>query len=303
MTILKHIVTNPEAGIRIDKLLVQLNPDYSRSQIQSWIQHGYVHVNQQQIKGNHKCAPGDKLEWEIPVVEEQVFEGEAIPLDVVYEDDWLLVVNKPRGMVVHPSAGHMSGTLVHALLHHTNHLSDENGEHRRGIVHRIDKDTSGLLLVAKDNVTHQDLARQLADKTVNRRYEAIVHGVIEHESGLIEAPIARDPKNRQKMGVVDHGKDATTHFHVLERFPSFTHISAKLETGRTHQIRVHMKYIGYPVAGDPKYGPRKTLQINGQALHAKIIGFTHPHTKEWMQFEAPLPIYFNELLDKLPNMY
>ncbi|WP_217585670.1 RluA family pseudouridine synthase [Lentibacillus saliphilus] len=299
----EHIVTEADVHIRIDKLLVNILPELSRSQIQSWIQDGHVTVNENSVKVNYKCKIGDVIKWTEPKEDVLIIEPEPIPLNIVYEDDDLLVVNKPRGMVVHPSAGHMSGTLLHALLHHTSKLSTINGEHRQGIVHRIDKDTSGLLLVAKNDETHMGLAQQLADKTVNRRYEAIVHGIIDHETGLIDAPIARDPKNRQNMAVVDDGKHAITHFHVLERFNTFTHIEARLETGRTHQIRVHMKYIGHPVAGDPKYGPRKTLQIGGQALHAKIIGFTHPKTGEWLQFEADVPEYFKELLEKLPNMY
>jgi 23S rRNA pseudouridine1911/1915/1917 synthase len=220
-------------------------------------------------------------------------------LEIYYEDADVLVVNKPRGMVVHPAPGHTSGTLVNGLMHHCTDLSGINGVMRPGIVHRIDKDTSGLLMVAKNDMAHESLVNQLVAKTVTRRYKAIVHGVIPHDKGTIDAPIARDKKERQSMTVDENGKHAVTHFQVLERFKDFTLVECRLETGRTHQIRVHMKYIGYPLAGDPKYGPKKTLDMNGQALHAGILGFDHPRTGEYIQFEAPIPEVFEETLNIL----
>ena len=209
------------------------------------------------------------------------------------------MVNKPRGMVVHPAAGHASGTLVNGLMYQLDHLSGINGELRPGIVHRIDMDTSGLLMVAKNDIAHRHLVEQLMAKTVTRKYTALVHGVIPHNLGTIEAPIGRNPKERQEMAVVDDGKDAVTHFNVLERFKDFTLVECVLETGRTHQIRVHMKYIGYPLAGDPKYGPRKTIETDGQLLHAGVIGFIHPKTGEYLEFKSELPQYFTEILDDL----
>lgn len=204
-------------------------------------------------------------------------------------------------MVVHPAPGHTTGTLVNGLMAHCKDLSGINGVLRPGIVHRIDKDTSGLLMVAKNDLAHESLVNQLVAKTVTRKYQAIVHGVIPHDYGTIDAPLARDPKDRQSMTVVDNGKHAVTHFQVMERFKDFTLVECQLETGRTHQIRVHMKYIGFPLAGDPKYGPRKTLDIGGQALHAGVLGFNHPRTNEYLEFEAPVPEYFVELLEFLRN--
>ncbi|MGY0692316.1 RluA family pseudouridine synthase [Virgibacillus sp. FSP13] len=289
--------------IRIDKLLAEINPDNSRSQVQTWINQDMVTVNDKIVKANFKCQPGDVVKWSIPETAPLSIKPEDIPLDIVYEDHDVIVVNKPRGMVVHPSAGHASGTLVNALLHQCSDLSGINGVERPGIVHRIDKDTSGLLVVAKNDLAHASLAEQLQAKDVERKYEAIVHGVIEHENGLIDAPIGRDPKDRQKMGIVEEGKPAVTHFKVLNRYQHFTHVECQLETGRTHQIRVHMKYIGYPLVGDPKYGPRKTLNIDGQALHAKILGFTHPRTKEWLYFQVNAPKVFQDLLTQIEKKY
>lgn len=295
----QHKVTETEQNMRIDKLLALRVNDVSRSEIQTWIADSYVHVNGKQVKANYKCQKGDDINWTEPEQSALKIEAENIPLSIVYEDEDLLVVNKPRGMVVHPSAGHQHGTLVNALLYHCENLSQINGDHRPGIVHRIDKDTSGLLVVAKNDKAHTVLAGQLSEKSIERRYETIVHGVIEHETGLIDAPIGRDPNDRKKMGVTDNGKPAVTHFRVLKRFADFTHVECKLETGRTHQIRVHMKYIEFPIAGDPKYGRRKTLDISGQALHAKSISFRHPATNETMHFEIEAPPYFQNLLEQL----
>ncbi|MBO8155311.1 MAG: RluA family pseudouridine synthase [Bacillaceae bacterium] len=294
-----HTVLPDEHNERIDKLLTKLNSDASRTQVQGWIKDELVKVNDETVKSNYKCQTGDDISWQVPEAEPLDIQAENIPLDIVYEDKDVLVVNKPRGMVVHPSAGHASGTLVNALLYHCHDLSGINGVERPGIVHRIDKDTSGLLMVAKNDRAHTGLARQLSKKTVKRKYEAIVHGVISHNSGTIDAPIGRDPKDRQKMAVVENGKEAVTHFQVLKRFQDFTHVECVLKTGRTHQIRVHFQYINHPLAGDPKYGPKKTLAIGGQALHARVLGFEHPVTGEWLEFEKEPPEAFQKVLDDL----
>ncbi|WP_297989069.1 RluA family pseudouridine synthase [Anoxybacillus sp.] len=288
-------------GERIDKVIAELNEQWSRSQVQQWLKEGNVLVNGKAVKPNYKCHVDDEVMISIPDPEPLHVEPEHISLDIYYEDADVLVVNKPRGMVVHPAPGHMRGTLVNALLAHCQDLSGINGVLRPGIVHRIDKDTSGLLMVAKNDLAHESLVNQLVNKTVTRKYVAIVHGVIPHDYGTIDAPIGRDPRDRQSMAVVENGKEAVTHFRVLERFDHYTFVECQLETGRTHQIRVHMKYIGYPLAGDPKYGPRKTLPIDGQALHAGVLGFHHPRTGEYLQFEAPIPYEFERLLDMLRN--
>ncbi|WP_153124179.1 RluA family pseudouridine synthase [Peribacillus tepidiphilus] len=299
---LQYTIDEHQAGGRLDKLLSTVNEEWSRTQIQQWMKDGHVRVNGQTVKTNYKCSVGDVIEIQIPEPEELDVLPEEMDLDIYYEDSDVLVVNKPKGMVVHPAPGHTTGTLVNGLLAHCKDLSGINGVMRPGIVHRIDKDTSGLLMVAKNDLAHESLVQQLVDKTVKRKYKAIVHGVIPHDYGTIDAPIGRDKKDRQSMAVTEeNSKHAVTHFRVLERFDHFTFIECQLETGRTHQIRVHMKYIGYPLAGDPKYGPRKTLDINGQALHAGILGFVHPRTKEYLEFEAPLPEEFENILDKLRN--
>lgn len=296
------IVNEQFVNERIDKMLSTYYEDWSRTQVQGWIKDGLVLVNNQKVKGNYKCQLHDEIIVSIPEPEILDVKPEKMDLDIYYEDQDVLVVNKPRGMVVHPAPGHMSGTLVNGLMAHCQDLSGINGVLRPGIVHRIDKDTSGLLMVAKNDRAHESLVQQLVNKTVTRKYLAIVHGVIPHDVGTIDAPIGRDPKDRQKMTVTDvNSKEAITHFRVLERFDHYTFIECKLETGRTHQIRVHMKYIGYPLAGDPKYGPKKTLPIEGQALHAGVLGFIHPRTGEYMEFEAPLPPEFENILNLLKN--
>ncbi|MFO1445830.1 RluA family pseudouridine synthase [Bacillus sp. Bva_UNVM-123] len=300
---MEHIIPEEQAGERIDKVLSTLNKEWSRTQVQLWIKDGYVSVNGQNVKTNYKCNKDDVIIVQIPELEELNVIPEEMDLDIYYEDKDVLVVNKPKGMVVHPAPGHTSGTLVNGLMAHCKDLSGINGVMRPGIVHRIDKDTSGLLMVAKNDLAHESLVNQLVEKSVTRKYRAIVHGVIPHDYGTIDAPIARDQKDRQSMAVVDNGKRAVTHFHVIERFAEFTFIECQLETGRTHQIRVHMKYIGYPLAGDPKYGPRKTLHIDGQALHAGVLGFMHPRTGEYLEFEAPLPAYFEQLIHELKNSH
>ncbi|MCD8825592.1 RluA family pseudouridine synthase [Staphylococcus gallinarum] len=284
------------SGQRIDKVLPELNSEWSRTQIQDWIKLSLVTVNGKVVKSNYKV----KLNDQINVTEKEVIETDIKPenlnLDIYYEDDDVAVVYKPKGMVVHPSAGHYSGTLVNGLMYQMKDLSGINGEIRPGIVHRIDKDTSGLLMVAKNDIAHRGLVEQLVDKSVNRKYVALVHGNIPHDYGTIDAPIGRNKNDRQSMDVVDDGKEAVTHFNVLEHFKHYTLVECQLETGRTHQIRVHMKYIGFPLVGDPKYGPKKTLDIGGQALHAGVIGFEHPVTGEYIEKTAELPSEFEQLL-------
>ncbi|HDX9626995.1 TPA: RluA family pseudouridine synthase [Bacillus cereus] len=292
-------VAEEQKSERIDKFVAEINSEWSRSQVQQWIKDNVVTVNGKSVKVNYKVKENDEITVTIPDPEELDIQAEDMSLEIYYEDADVLVVNKPRGMVVHPAPGHTSGTLVNGLMHHCTDLSGINGVMRPGIVHRIDKDTSGLLMVAKNDIAHESLVNQLVAKTVTRRYKAIVHGVIPHDKGTIDAPIGRDKKERQSMTVDENGKNAVTHFQVLERFKDFTLVECRLETGRTHQIRVHMKYIGYPLAGDPKYGPKKTLDMNGQALHAGILGFDHPRTGEYIQFEAPIPEVFEDALNIL----
>lgn len=286
---------------RIDKVLSDLLKEHSRSQIQQWLKDEHITVNGEVTRSNYKVKEQDEISIDVPEPEELNVLAEDIPIEIVYEDDDLLVVNKPQGMVVHPSAGHQHGTLVNALLYHIKDLSSINGIIRPGIVHRIDKDTSGLLMVAKNDQAHVALAEQLKDKTSLRKYIALVHGEIAHDKGEINAPIGRSKNDRKMQAVIEGGKPAVTHFEVLERFEGYTLVQLQLETGRTHQIRVHMKYIGYPVAGDPLYGPRKTLKGNGQFLHAEMLGFKHPTTGQMMVFEAPLPDLFEKTLDQLRN--
>lgn len=296
-----YTISEAQKGERIDKALAMLEADWSRSQIQIWLKDGGVLVNGETVKTNYKVRPDDVIHVTVPDAEPLDIEAEDLNLEIVYEDADVLVVNKPRGMVVHPAPGHTSGTLVNGLMHQVKDLSGINGIMRPGIVHRIDKDTSGLLMVAKNDKAHVSLVDQLVKKTVTRKYIALVHGHIPHDKGTIDAPIGRDARDRQSMTVVDSGKHAVTHFRVLERFGNFTLIECRLETGRTHQIRVHMKYIGYPLAGDPKYGPKKTIEFDGQALHAAVIGFIHPRTEEYMEYEAPLPQVFTDLIEEMKD--
>ena len=283
---------------RIDKVLAHQFNQFSRSHLQKWIEDGNVRVNGQPVKPKYKLAVGDQVVIEPEAPQKVDLTPEKIPLDIVYEDDDVIVVNKPQGMVVHPAPGHPNHTLVNALLYHSP-LSTINGEFRPGIVHRIDKDTSGLLMVAKNDLAHRSLAAQLKAKTNQREYVALVHGVIKQDAGTIDAPIGRSKKDRKKQAVVSDGRHAVTHFKVLHRFRHYTLVSCRLETGRTHQIRVHMKSIGHPLAGDPLYGPRKTLPGRGQYLHARLLGFKHPRTGKELVFTAPLPEYFQQMLDKL----
>lgn len=295
----KNFKVEEQKSIRIDKYLTKHLEDFSRSKVQQLISEGLVFVNDERIKANYKVENGDVITVTIPEPEEIDIKSENIPLEILYEDEDIVVINKPQGMVVHPGAGNPDGTLVNALLYHIDDLSGINGEIRPGIVHRLDKDTSGVLVVAKNDTAHVHLSEQLQNRTVKRTYWAIVHGQIPHEHGTIDAPIGRDPHDRQKFTVIKDGKEAITHFKVLEHFNHYTWVEVSLETGRTHQIRVHFNYINHPVAGDTTYGPRKTLKGKGQFLHARALEFIHPRTKETMYFEAELPEIFEKNLEIL----
>ena len=286
------------AGARLDKAVSELT-ELSRGLANEQIKEGKILVNGQVKKAKYTVKVGDVISYEVPQVEEVTYEAEDIPLEIVYQDADVAVVNKPQGMVVHPSAGHTSGTLVNALMYHIKDLSGINGELRPGIVHRIDKDTSGLLMVAKNDASHVALADELKAQKSLRKYWAIVHGNLPNDRGVIEAPIGRSDKDRKKQAVTAKGKPALTRFHVLERFGDYSLVELQLETGRTHQIRVHMAYIGHPVAGDEVYGPRRTLKGHGQFLHAKTLGFTHPRTGEVMEFSVEVPEIFQKTLEQL----
>ena len=298
------LVPQETAGTRVDKLLADSMDGFTRSGIQHLLSDGNVTCGAKPITKNYKCREGDEIKVFVPDAKPLDIEAQDIPLDIVYEDEYLLVVDKPKGMVVHPANGNYDGTLVNALMHHCgDSLSGINGVIRPGIVHRIDKDTSGLLIVAKTDAAHIGLAEQIKEHSFTRAYEAVVYGNIKDDEGTICQPIGRNPKDRKKMAVVyTNSKPATTHYKVLQRFGSFTHIRCVLETGRTHQIRVHMAFIGHPIAGDSVYGPKKVItELNGQCLHAKQIGFVHPITNEYMEFESDLPEYFTKFLTKLKH--
>lgn len=295
-------VDGENSDLRLDKYLVSQLEDFTRSAVSKLIEGGQVKVNDKTASKNYKCKAGDRVVIEIPDPVELDVTAENIPLDIVYEDSDLLVVNKPKGMVVHPAAGNYSGTLVNALLYHCkDSLSGINGVIRPGIVHRIDKDTSGLLIVAKNDTAHLDLAQQIKEHSFHRAYQAVAYGNFKEDNGTVNQPIGRHPKDRKKMAVTyKNSKNAVTHYEVISRYEKFTHIRCVLETGRTHQIRVHMAYIGHPLAGDEVYGPKKVItELNGQCLHAGELGFVHPRTKEYMEFTAPLPEYFTNFLKKL----
>ncbi|NPV26631.1 MAG: RluA family pseudouridine synthase [Firmicutes bacterium] len=296
-----YLVEPEEAVTRVDIFLARRHSSISRTHVQKLIAEGLVTVNGQSVKANYKLRAGDQVEFILPPPVELEVLPEPIPLDVLYEDADVIVVNKPQGMVVHPAHGNYHGTLVNALLAHCRDLSGINGVLRPGIVHRLDKDTSGVLVVAKNDQAYQNLAEQIKAHEVTRRYVALVHGVMREPAGEIEAPIGRDPHDRKRMAVVNQGgKEAITGYRVLERFQDYTLIEARLKTGRTHQIRVHMAFLGHPVVGDPVYGPRKAhFGLRGQALHAEVLGFKHPRTGEYLEFTAPLPAYFSELLKRL----
>lgn len=286
------------AGLRLDKAVADLT-ELSRGLANEQIKNGQILVNGEAKKAKYAVKEGDVISYEVPEPEVVEYVAEDLPLEIVYQDEDVAVVNKPQGMVVHPSAGHISGTLVNALMYHIKDLSGINGVLRPGIVHRIDKDTSGLLMIAKNDQAHLALADELKDKKSLRKYWAIVHGNLPNDRGVIEAPIGRSEKDRKKQAVTAKGKPALTRFQVLERFGDYTLVELQLETGRTHQIRVHMAYIGHPVAGDEVYGPRKTLKGHGQFLHARTLGFTHPRTGEVLEFTAEAPAIFLETLEKL----
>lgn len=298
-----EFTAGPEAeGQRLDRFLTEQCEGITRSALQNLIEEGAVLCNGSPVPKRYKVRAGDAVSVTIPDPRPLDAQPQDIPLDIVYEDDSLIVVNKPKGMVVHPAPGNPDGTLVNALLYHcAGQLSGIGGAIRPGIVHRIDKDTSGLLVVAKNDEAHQALSEQMSVHSIHRVYHAVVYGNLKEDSGFVEAPIGRDPRDRKKMAVTDnHSRYAYTGWQVLERFGSFTYIACRLKTGRTHQIRVHMASIGHPLAGDGVYGPRNVIRaLNGQCLHAKELGFVHPVTGEYMQFDSPLPGYFNEFLTKL----
>ncbi len=300
--VLEFSATAADAASRLDKFISENCDLFTRSAAAKIIEDGGVAVNGKQVSKNYKIKDGDQIVLTMPELKVLTCQAQNIPLDIVYEDGDLLVVNKPKGMVVHPAAGNYDNTLVNALLYHCgDSLSGINGVIRPGIVHRIDKDTSGLLIVAKNDFAHVALAEQIKEHSFHRAYEAVVYGNIKEDEGTVCQPIGRNPKDRKKMAVtMKNSKNAVTHYSVLERFGDFTHIRCVLETGRTHQIRVHMAYIGHPLAGDTVYGPRKAItQLNGQCLHAREIGFVHPRTGEQMLFTSELPEYFSTFLNKL----
>ena len=301
----EHKLTCDENGVRLDKFLSTTDIGLSRSMAVTLIESENVTVNGKQSNKKQKLNAGDSVCVLVPDPVPYEAKAENIPLDIVYEDDDLLVVNKPKGMVVHPAAGNYEGTLVNALLYHCgNSLSGINGVLRPGIVHRIDKDTSGLLIVAKNDISHQKLAEQIKAHSFTREYEAVIYGSLKDDRGVVDAPIGRHPIDRKKMCVTQkNSKNAVTHYEVISRYKGYTHIKCVLETGRTHQIRVHMAYIGHPVSGDPVYGVKnENVSFVGQCLHARKIGFVHPKTNEYMEFTSDLPPYFKEFIKKLSNI-
>lgn len=303
----EYFTVENQEGERIDRYLSEEMEDRSRSYIQKLIKEQYVIVNQKPVKANYRLSLGDMVEITLPEAKEPDIIPENIPLDILYEDQDIIIVNKPKQMVVHPAPGHYSGTLVNALMYHCGQeLSGINGTMRPGIVHRIDMDTTGSLIICKNDMAHQSLSEQLKVHSIKRVYVAIVHGNIKEDNGTVNAPIGRHPTERKKMSIhTKNGRNAITHYKVLERFGEYTYIQCELETGRTHQIRVHMASIGHPLVGDQVYGPRKCPfpKLQGQTLHAKTLGIIHPRTGEYLEINAPLPDYFIELLDRLRNIY
>lgn len=302
MNFFEFKVEENEEGTRLDVYISSKLEDKSRSYIQDVIEAGNVKVNDKQKKSNYKLKIKDYVTLTMPENKELEVEKENIALDILYEDSDVIVVNKPQGMVVHPAPGNLSGTLVNALLFHCKDLSGINGVNRPGIVHRIDKDTSGILVVAKNDNAHQKLAEQLKEHTMTREYIALVEGVINSDEGTVDAPLGRHPVDRIKMSVIKNGRNAITHFKVLERFKANTLVKCILETGRTHQIRVHMTHIGHPIVGDPVYGYKKQkFKLEGQLLHAKKLGFIHPSSGKYMEFESQMPNYFTKVINVLRN--
>lgn len=300
----EFVVPLEEAGIRIDKYLSDHCQDISRSYLQKLLKEQAILVEEKPVKSNYKVNTGDRIVLTLPEIKELEILPEDILLDVIYEDRDIILINKPKGMVVHPAAGHYSGTLVNGLMAHCrNDLSGINGVMRPGIVHRIDMDTTGVLIVCKNDMAHNSISQQLKDHSITRKYAAIVHGVFKEGEGTINAPIGRHPIDRKKMSINEkNGREAVTHYRVLEQFKQFAYIECQLETGRTHQIRVHMASMNHPLLGDAVYGPAKCpFRLIGQTLHAGVLGIIHPRTGEYMEFTAPLPEYFEELLRKLRN--
>ncbi|MDO5406186.1 MAG: RluA family pseudouridine synthase [Eubacteriales bacterium] len=302
---IRELTVDQEDGIRIDRYLSGCCEDLSRSYLQKILKDGGVKVGGKVVKSNYKVVSGDTISLEVPDAVEPEIAAEPMDLDILYEDPDIILINKPKGMVVHPAAGHYTGTLVNGLMYHCRgDLSGINGVMRPGIVHRIDMDTTGVLIVCKNDKAHNDIAEQLKVHSITRKYYAIVHGVLKEDDGTVNAPIGRHPVDRKKMSINEkNGKEAVTHYHVLRRFRRFTLVECQLETGRTHQIRVHMASIGHPLLGDQVYGPAKCpfAGLQGQTLHAGVLGIRHPSTGEYMEFAAPLPEYFENLIKKLEN--
>ena len=304
MQVYEFLAGEESKDLRLDVFLKQNIEEISRTYIQKLIKDGYANVNGTVPKTNYKVNSGDKVCLNVPETEEPDIVAQEMPLDILYEDDDVILINKPKGMVVHPAAGHYTGTLVNGLMHHCkDNLSGINGVLRPGIVHRIDMDTTGILIACKNDVAHQKISEQLKEHSITRRYRALVYGVIKEDEGVVNAPIGRHPIDRKKMAInPQNGKNAITHYRVLERFREYTYIECELETGRTHQIRVHMASLHHPLVGDQVYGPEKNpFHLQGQCLHAMVLGFVHPRTHEYMEFCADLPQYFSELLKKLPK--
>lgn len=302
---IREFTVEPGMEMRIDRYLSEQCSDMSRSYLQKLVKEGGVCVGGTAVKSNYKVSAGERVTLEVPEAVEPEIVPEEMELDIIYEDTDIILINKPKGMVVHPAAGHYSGTLVNGLMHHCRaDLSGINGVMRPGIVHRIDMDTTGVLIVCKNDMAHNAIAEQLKEHSITRRYYAVVHGNIKVEEGTVNAPIGRHPVDRKKMSINEkNGREAVTHYRVLERFGQFTYVECRLETGRTHQIRVHMASIGHPLLGDAVYGPAKCpYKLQGQTLHAGILGIIHPRTGEYMEFSAPLPPYFEALLTKLRQL-
>jgi 23S rRNA pseudouridine1911/1915/1917 synthase len=294
------LVNEADAGQRLDALVAERLPDLSRTFVKELIVRGKITVGGEPKKGSYRVKVEDRVAADVPEPEPVDIKAEDIPLAVLYEDEDIVVINKPQGMVVHPAHGHYEGTMVNALLAQVDDLSGINGELRPGIVHRLDKDTSGVLVVAKNDVAHRRLSELIKDHDFKREYRALVHGIISENLGTVDAPIGRDPKDRKKMAVVKNGRPAVTKYEVIKRYKNYTYLNIELETGRTHQIRVHMTFIGHPVVGDPAYGIRKRhFDTEGQVLHAYKLGFIHPMKGTYMEFTAPVPDYFEKILEKL----
>lgn len=295
----KSLVITNDHNERIDKFLTDKLSSLSRTEIQSYIKAGHIKVNKRRVKANYRCQKEDVITLALPKEKKELPRAEKIALSILYEDDSLLVLNKPKGMVVHPSQAHPSGTLVNGLLYHRKELASIGDEGRPGIVHRLDKDTSGLLVVAKTEESYHHFIKEFSGRRVERIYGALVHGEIPHQKGVIKAPIGRNPKIRTQMAVREDGREAITHFTVKQSFKGYTYVKCKLITGRTHQLRIHLNYIGHSIVGEPIYIDHKTLDTKGQMLFAKTLGFVHPRTKEKMYFNIPIPDYFQEVINLL----